>query len=151
MERALFGDHFETATNQLRSSASTYVVEHLPEPVGYLVKLACSFDGNPLKEDERTFPNDLTAPRPLGPLSPAEVIELLWRDGWVPEWIDMTVVAADHGFTTMELECCGRFTTGSQLYHQKWKPPFSIKIGPLPPDFKEGQRYSLYWRNRSTH
>lgn len=96
--------------------------------------------------DERVFPDDPESTQTLGPFTTDAVIELLWRDGWVPEWIDLIVHAADETTTTMLLECCGRFTTGTHLYHTKLSPPFATKIGPLPPGHKEGEHFSLNWR-----
>lgn len=146
MERTVFSDHLGQATAALLTATRPCVVEHLPDPIIYLVGFGCSYDGNALEDDERTFPDDPSSGTPLGPWTVDQVITNLWRDGWVPEWIDMTVHAASDSFTTMLLECCGRFTTGTHLYHRQWKPPFSTKIGPLPPGLKDGERFSLNWK-----
>jgi len=39
-----------------------------------------------------------------------EVVDLLWRDSKVPEWIDVAVKAAAKDYTLLELRCSDRYT-----------------------------------------
>ena len=71
-----------------------------------------------------------------GPWLAKEAVTYLWRDGKVPEWIDVAVEAVDHR-SLVALRCCGRFTSSEELlYHSpSGLPPLSIKSPALPPDW----------------
>jgi hypothetical protein len=75
--------------------------------------------------------------QPLGPWDLERAINFLWRTGKVPEWIDVSVVAADEEFSYVECRCCGRFVvTEEYLYHRAAGiPPFHVLSPPLPPDW----------------
>jgi len=77
------------------------------------------------------------------------LVALLWRDGAVPEWINLSVIGIDAGATLVEVMACGRFTANDALlYHaHEGRPPFHV-LGPaLPPDsMRDGPgRFSLFW------
>ena len=63
------------------------------------------------------------------------MVSLLWRDRRVPEWIDITVIAADARATYFELSCCGRFTGRADFLYYNWTdvPPFGVKGPAYPP------------------
>jgi len=116
------------------------VVNSLPEAHAYIVELNQSFDENPLAQDETVYPEDQT---PIGdvsaPLSIGDVVELLWRDGSVPEWIDIAPVRVTDYQTIFQLICCGRFTENpDRLYYRdsEWSP-FGIKSPTLPSRWTE--------------
>jgi hypothetical protein len=67
----------------------------------------------------------------FGPLSDTAVVDLLWRDGKVPLWIDVTVVARAPR-PRIEL-CCAGVRTAADYYYREadaWsplgRPPFVI-------------------------
>ena len=137
-----------------REFAARYVHNWLPELFRYRVCLNQSFDGHPLHAGEYVFPDDgANAADPVGPLTGPEVVELLWRDGLVPEWIDISVVHADNDYTYFELLCCGRFTADESLmyYNDRGQGPFGIKSPRVPPDWSDAQgRFDLHWYREQT-
>jgi hypothetical protein len=136
VDREQFSQHLHRAAIQARECGQGFVLDTLPEPLRFHVMLNCSYDGNPLHADERVFPEDGSAERAIGLLrcTEHEAIEALWRDGLVPEWIDVYVAGCLANATLVQLECCGRFTANAELlYHQDaGLPPFQV-MGPWAP------------------
>jgi hypothetical protein len=62
------------------------------------------------------------------------VVSVLWRDGLVPQWIDISVWDADERATYFELICAGRFMAETHRLYYSWTdvPPFGVK-GPVYP------------------
>jgi len=58
-----------------------------------------------------------------------EVVDLLWRDSKVPEWIDVAVKAAAKDYTLLELRCSDRYTgeRDKMVYSNRGQGPFGIK------------------------
>lgn len=147
MDRDQFAQRFHQAAALAHEFAQRFVVEALPQPLLFHVLLNCSYDGNPLHVDERLFPEDGSAQRALELLrcTEQEVIETLWRDGLVPEWIDVCVAGVLPNATLIEVQCCGRFTTNAELlYHQEAGcPPFQVTGPWYPPDHDQDTKLSL--------
>lgn len=61
------------------------------------------------------------------------VVDLLYRDGRCPKWIDVSVHAISASYTVLRLLCCGRFTSERQrLYYESVGfGPFGIKSSDL--------------------
>lgn len=150
MDRSTFAERLHTASVAARDFARSFVLETLPDEMLFRVRLNQSYDGNPLHPDERVYSEDgaLNLIEKLALCTEAEVVDLLWRENRVPEWLDIAVVGETGSETIMGLLCCGRFTANDQLlYHKKegW-PPFHA-VGPaLPPNHQNGQRFSIYTR-----
>lgn len=148
----IFHDHLGKATVFCRAFTLRYVHNALPTAFLYSVRLNQSHDGNPLKDGEHVFPDDTTRyGSVIAPLDDSAVVDLLWRDGLVPEWINISVECADSEHTHFELRCCGRFTEHSEhlYYSQTEWCPFGVK-GPVLPhdDWKESDgRFDLHWRD----
>ncbi len=156
MDKSVFAERLGRAAERARDFARTLVIEPLPDAIRFEVELNSSYDGNPLHPDEHVYPEDPTRiPASLrSRLTRAEVVELLWREGTIPEWINLSVTGEDGEHTLIELACCGRFTANAQLlYHEReGYPPFHV-LGPsLPPsyDSEGGKRFSLYWHARAS-
>lgn len=135
MERQLFHHRLIQATELCHEFTKTLVVDHLPPFAKYRVLLNCSYDQNPLILDETIFPNDAEFNLiHMKSFNADEVMELLWRDEKIPEWIDINIFHADLDATYYELRCCGRFTSQEQLLYYKWTDiaPFGIKGPPIP-------------------
>jgi hypothetical protein len=150
MDRAVFAERLAQAAQRALDFARTMVEETLPEAIRFRVKLNSSYDGNPLHAGERVYPDDhqVHAPEALARMDHDPLVALLWRDGAVPEWINLNVVGEDGDTTIIEAVCCGRFTANDTLlYHQRegW-PPFHV-LGPwVPPDWTpESRPFSLRW------
>jgi hypothetical protein len=71
----------------------------------------------------------------------------LWRDGHVPQWINVAVLTETGTETIVELLCCGRFTADeTRLYPvDEGRPPFHVLSPMLPPSY-DGGRFSIHHR-----
>lgn len=149
LSRATFHKNLKESAILARDFTRTLVTTPLPDDISYSIRYGCSYDGNPLREDEVTFPEDYGKEAPIKK-SAEEVTSLLWRDGFVPEWINVTVSHEDGERTHIKLECCGRYSQlPAMMYHiQEGRPPFHV-LGPsLPPGFENrpGSQFDLYWQ-----
>jgi hypothetical protein len=152
MDRITFESRLWTAARQALDFAREHVREALPDEVVFLVYPNQSYDEHPRVGDEVVFPGDsLPDGLRLGPWSTWQVVDFLWRDGKVPEWIDTRVHGEDGHRTEMALECCGRFTAQDNLLYYPGRDtrPFAVKSPILPPGWENADvsgKFSLYWR-----
>lgn len=149
MDKPRFAQHLDGAAKQSIDFARRWVKNNLDGEVNYLVVPNQSFDEE-LKEGELIFPSDsLPEGARHGPWSAEQVVEYLWRDGRVPEWIDISVVGvSETAGVLMMLRCCGRFTDHGDLlyYRDSQHPPFGIKSPNLPPEWKDGdEKFDVNW------
>ncbi len=125
------------------------VSEDLPTPLVFRVRLNQSYDGHALQLGEVLFPADSSADRgvALHRCDAATVVAELWRDGRVPEWINVAVVGETGVETVIELVCCGRFTDDDALlyHHGEGAPPFHVVSPVLPPSY-DGTPFSIHTR-----
>ncbi|MBK6895845.1 MAG: hypothetical protein IPH06_04570 [Alphaproteobacteria bacterium] len=150
ISREGFAKNLDISARLARDFTRKFVTNTLPDAMTYIVSLNCSYDKN-LREGEKTFPEDLENPVRYFD-NQEDIVNLLWRDGLVPEWIDLHVFKADENFTHINLACCGRFTSNKQLiYHMYEYAPFIEKGPALPTGYKEGVKFDLHWRqNKQT-
>jgi hypothetical protein len=154
MKRDRFEKHLSEAIRLAIDVAQRYVKQDLPSQLVFDVYPNQSCDENPLVEDEQLFPGDSRLPDDAIQMeTEAQVVEFLWREEKVPEWIDINVASATKQQTCLRLLCCGRFTaTAKLLYHQRGGiPPFSVKSPYLPPGYDseaepETQRFDVNWQ-----
>jgi hypothetical protein len=151
MTRDEFSNNLKAATFHSHEKALAFVVNELKPPFTYLVALNQSFDGNPLAKGE-VIPKEMRAKgtEMIGPLSQDDVVNLLWLDGRVPEWIDVLPWEASNSGLKFRLICCGRFAEKTPLlYHEKeGYPPFHALGAWIPPDWEdseEKERFDLNW------
>ena len=139
MTRDDFSQNLRKATLSSHAKALVLVENELKPPFAFLVKLNQSFDGNPLANGE-VIPSEIRAKgeNQIGPLTHDEVVTLLWRDGLVPEWVDIIPWEATASGLSFQLTCCGRFAESEPLlYHAKeGYPPFHAPGVWTPPDWK---------------
>jgi len=153
ISRGGFMKNLNQAVCVTRDFTRGYVINHLPDSMKYLVCLGCSYDGNPLTETEVTFPAADENTEKLCETQ-NDVVELLWRDGVVPEWVNVQVHDADENYTYLRLECCGRFSAEkSDMYHpHEGRAPFHI-LGPdMPIDYQDSDnkvKFDLHWRKNA--
>lgn len=132
MDRCSFADRLARASEFCREFTTKFVCDALPDALKYHVLLNQSYDANPLREGEVTFPDDLrTHESVVGPLDADDVASLLWRDGKVPEWIDISVWGTDRQNTYFELLCCGRFTDREELLYYTWSTWRDLPVAPF--------------------
>lgn len=147
MTRAELSDLLEKCSRLCVEMARSFVTDDLPEAITFQLLPNQSFDEHPLEGDQQLFPGDsLAGPDDHLALDFEGAVGFLWRDGKVPEWVDLSVVAADAEITTIEMLCCGRFTSDpdSIYYTKRGQGPFGIKSPALPAGWSEGQRFRLF-------
>ena len=155
LTREQFGEHLKRGMEAVRKNIARLCWNEVPEQDRYFILLNSSFDGNPLAPGEHVFPDhDVPQSDTRVARTPEEVVERLWRDRKVPEWIDITPYEADAEVLYSELRCCGRFTNEEvYLYHkQEGYPPFHI-FGPILPvgwrDLEQDGKFDLHcYRDR---
>ena len=154
MDKEQFQRHLKKATDFVIPFSQEFLIDNLPSSYLYLLFPNQSYDGNPLVGDEVTFPQERLPTREyIGPLNDDGVIDYLWRDGKVPEWVNITVYSYDLKYTYLELLCCGRFTAMKQLLYHRHEgyPPFHA-LGPcLPPNWESVEqhgKFQLFWHGR---
>ncbi|NMO15708.1 hypothetical protein HPC49_02455 [Pyxidicoccus fallax] len=154
MDKSVFAERLGRAAERARDYARMLIVEPLPDSIRFDVELNCSHDGKPLHPDERVYPEDpeRIPASSRSRLTREEVVELLWREGAVPRWINLNVTREGGEHTLIDLACCGRFTANEQLLYHKHQgyPPFQALSPPLPSSYEDekGGRFSLYWHSR---
>lgn len=149
MERELFTRRLLEAAVSARDFARTFIEEPLPDAMRFRVQLNSSHDAN-ASPDFKLYPEDSSPERARAhhDLSANEVVDLLWRDGLVPQWIDVQVVDERGDFTLLEILACGRFIADESRLYYTWTEiaPFGPKGPTLPVDYVEGQRFSIHDR-----
>ncbi len=149
MERAVFAQRLRDAAGAARDFASQLVRETLPSPIRFRVRLNRSYDATTRGDNFRLFRDDsgLERASSVSNCCEAEAIDALWRDGLVPQWIDVAVIGETGEATFVELVCCGRFTADEQrLYHASGGlSPFQV-TGPVQPPRHAGERFSIHHR-----
>ncbi|GAB3825190.1 hypothetical protein ACFPIJ_36815 [Dactylosporangium cerinum] len=126
MDRDEFAARFAASAAAARAVALPMVIEPLPEPLLFRVRLNQSYDGNPPAPGERRYPQDGSMERAvaLHRCDAETAIAELWRDGHVPQWINVAVVGETGDATVVELVCCGRFDPSPQGPVKL--PPFNV-------------------------
>jgi hypothetical protein len=153
VDRSTFETRLRTAAQQAVRFARQFVRDVLPDDMLFLVYPNQSCDDNPRVGDEVVFPDEsLPEGQHHGPWQVDEVLNFLWRNGKVPEWIDIAVQDADARYALVRLRCCGRFTAQEDLlYHRNGGlPPLSIKSPYLPPGWESAEAsggFDLDWRH----
>jgi hypothetical protein len=147
MTRARFEQALRGASEASRQCALSIVTNELPTDYRYVAYLNQSFDENPLEADETIYPDDPSVAGDLdSPLCAEEIVQLLWRENAIPEWIDISAYRATDRFTVFSLHCCGRFTPNIERLYYAGSDlcPFGIKSPVLPPRWIEAQgRFEL--------
>ncbi|TDB94147.1 hypothetical protein [Actinomadura sp. 7K534] len=147
MNREVFAARFAASVRAAREFAQSLVSEELPEPLVFRVRLNQSYDGHAPHPGELRFPEDSAHHRAvaLNRCDEETAVAELWRDGRVPEWVNVSAVSETGTATVVEVVCCGRFTDDdSRLYHsQEGAPPFHV-LGPALPPRHDGTPFSIH-------
>jgi hypothetical protein len=155
MDCKTFESRLRTAAQHAVRFARRYVRETLPDDIVFIVYPNQSYDEDPEPPgDEILYPGDsLPEGQYHGPCSLERVVTFLWRDGRVPEWINVAVNDENDCHTIVALGCCGRFTADAGLlyYRSSDVSPFVVKSPVLP--WHSGYldatgRFSLHWQRR---
>jgi len=149
VDREIFASRFAASTQAAWTFARSMIFEDLPDRLVFRIRLNQSYDGHAPLPGEVRFPADSGADRAaaLRACDAAVAVAELWRDGRVPEWINVGVVDETGTETVVELVCCGRFTDDDRrLYHAgEGAPPFHV-VGPALPPRHDGTPFSIHTR-----
>ena len=131
MTQAEFERLLHRATTAAIDFARQFVTNMHPNQYRYYVVLNQSYDKR-VASGDLTFPEDEGLKR-IG-LELGEVVELLYRQGRCPIWIDISVAAVEDNSVCIQLICAGRYTSNdATLYDVRSKMgPFGIKSPTLP-------------------
>jgi hypothetical protein len=149
LERAVFQKHFLAAAAHARTFGQTFLLEELPSAMRFRVLLNQSYDGH-ADAGHRLYPEE--SGRRVDTDADG-VVELLWRDHHVPEWIDISVVDEDGATTIFELLTCGRFSKNDATLYYTWGPvpPFGVKSPTFPAwvpiDHDQPPKFSIHDRS----
>lgn len=151
MTKEEFHKNFKLAMETLLPFAQGFLIETFPLNIKFIVFLNRSYDKNELVGDEELFPEESSPEENRKFLDSYEqVIDLLWRNEKVPEWIDLFIHSFDEEKTYISLLCCGRFSADENLLYHKWEgyQPFHVHSPSLPPNYQEGTKFSFFWRGK---
>ncbi len=142
MTNAEFLDLLKLSSGLSYNSAKNYIIEEFAPNYKYSVCLNFSLDDTGLKQFD-IYPNDNG--KIIEFISENEVVKLLCRNEKVPVWIDISVESFYKDQTIFRLHCAGRYSNDeNEFYYSKnGTGPFGIKSPTLPPNYIEGQKFSL--------
>ncbi len=142
MTKEEFLFHLQGASLVALKFAENYVKNKLTTDFKYNVILNASTDDPNLPQFD-IYPED-TGKMQLD-LSDNEVVDLLYRKGKVPVWIDINVLKSSRKSTTFNLLCAGRYSDNKEefYYNHNGSGPFGIKSPKLPVGYKEGSKFKL--------
>jgi hypothetical protein len=129
--------------------AKNYVKDKLVPEFKFDVLLNQSSDDPSLKQYDM-YPED--DGKLIESISDKEVVELLFRNGKVPVWIDVAVLNAEKNHTVLRLLCAGRYSENKEEYYYNsgGTGPFGIKGPNLPIGYIEGKKFKLKKRKPNT-
>ncbi|MGI4789865.1 MAG: hypothetical protein ACRYFS_13560 [Janthinobacterium lividum] len=142
-----FASRLHQSTKHVMAFTRTMVLDHLPDAYLYLIAPNASYDGHARAPEEMVFPED-ALPRGTRHCEPTNAVgasHALWRDGRVPEWINISVYRTDAEYTYLQLLCCGRFTANDELLYHKQEgfPPFHALSPPIPWEWSRNKHGKL--------
>ncbi len=142
MTKQEFIFHLNGASFIAYKFAENYVKNKLPTDFKYNVILNASNDDSNLTQFD-IYPEDNGEIK--FDLSDKEVAELLYREGKIPIWIDISVLKSSQKNTTFNLLCAGRYSDNKKefYYNHNGSGPFGIKSPTLPVGYKEGEKFIL--------
>ena len=142
MEQGQFLQLLQEVSLLTQQLTQSLVIDVLPPTFHYQVILNASFDELACptftiypEDDNKQFPQ----------LNAQDVIQLLWRQGKIPVWIDSSIIKATDKITTLQLLCAGRYTADDKklYYHKRKQGPFGIKSPALPTNYQKGVKFKL--------
>jgi hypothetical protein len=155
MEKQTFSDNLIKAVETLLPFAQSFLIEKFPLEFQFVVFLSQSYDNiDKLIGDETLFPKDSLKENKVKIFhSTEQIVEFLWRNRKIPEWINLFIHSFDDEKTNIAVICCGRFTADEKLlYHEnEGYQPFHI-LGPyLPPNYSDSinpEKFNFFWHGR---
>jgi hypothetical protein len=148
MNKKEFRNLLQSSSNYCVEFSRNYLFNPLDGRIHYLVKPNSSYDRNPLKGDEEIYPEDsLKDGEEYISMNEDEVVEYFWRNGKVPEWIDVSPKKESNGVVYLELMACGRYTANedAMYYTRNGNGPFGIKGPILPKGWISLEESGKFW------
>lgn len=145
MEREIFAAHFRRAARDARTFAQSCVEEQLPEALRFLFSINRTSLEKGVSEEPLDLEDCGTAFFKLSEHCDEEAaIGMLWRDGAVPEWVNMGVVSETGEATLIEVMASSFFTRREDFLYGDH--PFQIAGPSVPVNYQDGDRFSLHHR-----
>ncbi|MDX2360859.1 MAG: hypothetical protein QNK23_08640 [Crocinitomicaceae bacterium] len=132
----------QEAGNRALKFAESYVLTELKPSFKYDVELLPLSHGSDTSQPQNN-PQDKVRME-LG-LTDKEVVDLLYREGKIPIWININVLKSGTTETTLSLTCTGLYSDDESKYYynEKHGGPFGIKSPVLPIGYKDGDTFEL--------
>lgn len=141
MHKNHFKDNLKKSTLSAIEFGVKFINNKISNNITYDVALNCSYDENLIdyeiyREDDKKLIKDIDLDK---------VVEVLYRNGKVPAWINISICKSNKRNTRLMLECAGRYTDDlSNLYYvSSGTHPFGVKSPQMLPWIKEGDKYYL--------
>lgn len=127
-----FCKRFQLASCFCRDFTNRHISEDLPPALRYSF---ARLERKQSKEEKIIFNNQAYLRTQLENLSPKEAAKLLYKNGFIPVWIDLYVGSFNKEFTNIEVTFSEDYTDDpDSLFHKKeGYPPFHV-VGPTIPD-----------------
>jgi hypothetical protein len=143
---------FEDARRQCVALTTTLAIEELPSIWMYSISLPARAKSIDLDWDEKHFHAfDHFAGITTHPHEESWMLGVLCQDGYVPRWIDLSIltITEDHTiFCATISDVVTRYEDGGNPhYTERALKPWGVKSPPLPPDWKspeESGRFSIF-------
>lgn len=150
MEREVFAARLAGAAAAAVRCARTQLIEDLPTPLAFRIRLNQSYDGIPAQPGEVRFAEDDFRDRAIA-LHRCDfetVVDALWRRGHVPQWVNLAVAGISNTATIIEVICCDRYTDDEDALYQMpgGTTPFHA-VGPVLPPAHDSTRFSIHTRS----
>jgi hypothetical protein len=146
MDRSVFHERLRSAVGLAVKFAGSMILDILQNNPSFIVATNDSNDSNIKGGETRFGALDLKPNEFWGPLENENlVVDLLWKNGLVPEWIDVCLATDSKNRQYIELHCCGRFTADEErlYYRERGIPPFSIKSPAIPSGVDQGGKFLM--------
>jgi len=134
IDRDWFHNQLVEATVSVRDFTLGLITQDLPKAARYLVLSDLDFYA---KADQSGDSRSKTLEESrgfLGPFTADEAVDHLFRNGEVPEWVDISVEAEDRDYCYYRLLICPRFSADTESLYYTWDgtEPFGLKGPSIP-------------------
>lgn len=143
MNKDEFLNLLRTSTYTCCEFAKNYITDNLLKDFKYIVILNVSTDDPSLLQFD-VYPED--SGKKVELIDEKDVEDLLYRNGKIPVWIDISVECIHQNKTVIRLLCAGRYSDKSQDYyynHHDTVSPFGIKGPVFPIGYVKGEKFRL--------
>ena len=121
MDRTSFKSQLTKCSKMAACFARNFILDKITDEFLYDVEI-------------QTAPGYLENPYFVAEMDEDSVCSILWKDGKVPEWIDIYVKRRKGSYTVLELDCSCRFEESPSKLFNRWNntEPFEVKSPVFP-------------------